>query len=186
MPDNPGQSEAAHWFAQFDMGDMPQGSTFSIVLSNDPIEHWFYKRKKLRPESLKLELIVPSWGHWRLQLERHEPLYLAQWRPNDDLRIESQQLRYRKLVKWPRLASLAAFPQVVEQLERILFAAGALPVVVGSDEETLAERLQAAGLLVIQPGDADGARRSRLRQRAPIILGAEITVAPADIGGIFA
>lgn len=120
MPDNPGQSEAAHWFAQFDMGDMPQGSTFSIVLSNDPIEHWFYKRNKLRPESLKLELIVPSWAHWRLQLERHDQLYLAQWRPNDDLRIESQQLRYRKLVKWPRLASLAAFPHVVEQLERSL------------------------------------------------------------------
>ncbi|WP_339470346.1 hypothetical protein [Pseudomonas capeferrum] len=32
-----------------------------------------------------------------------------QWRPNDDLRVESQQLRYRKLIQWPRLHSLMAF-----------------------------------------------------------------------------
>ncbi|AJD48495.1 sulfate adenylyltransferase, large subunit [Isoalcanivorax pacificus W11-5] len=48
------------------------------------------------------------------------------------------------------------------QLERVLFAAGALPVVVGGDEDVLAERLQAAGLLVIQPGEADGARRLQI------------------------
>src|SRR5690606_2477240 len=48
------------------------------------------------------------------------------------------------------------------QLERVLFAAGALPVVVGSDESVLAGRLQAAGLLVIQAGEADGARRLQI------------------------
>lgn len=120
MPDHPSQIDAAQWFALFGLGDMPQGSTFSVVLSNEPIEYWFYKRNKLRPESLKLELNIPSWGHWSVQLERHDKLYLAQWRPNDDLRIESQQLRYRKLVKWPRLPSLMDFPQLVGQLEESL------------------------------------------------------------------
>ncbi|WP_175650750.1 hypothetical protein [Pseudomonas sp. Marseille-P9899] len=120
MPEEISPSAVAQWFALFDLGALPHDSTFSFVLSNDPIEHWFYKRNKLRPESLKLELLVPCTGHWRVQLERNDNLYLAQWRPNDDLRIDSEQLRYRKLVKWPRLASLMDFPQLIEQLEKSL------------------------------------------------------------------
>jgi len=39
---------------------------------------------------------------------------------NDDLRIESGQLRYRKLIKWPRLYSLMDFPLLAGQLEQCL------------------------------------------------------------------
>ncbi|MCU1733483.1 MULTISPECIES: hypothetical protein [unclassified Pseudomonas] len=120
MPNDLSQSEAAQWFALFELGNIPHDSTFSVVLSNEPIEYWFYKRNSLRPESVKLELTVPSWGHWRVQLERNDNLYLAQWRSNDDMRIDSAQLRYRKLIKWPRLASIMDFPQWVERLEQSL------------------------------------------------------------------
>lgn len=113
-------SETAQWFATLALGDMPDGSVISITLSNERIEHWFYKRNKLRPDSLKLELIVPSSGLWRIDLERHDELFLAQWRPGDDLRIESQQLRYRKLVEWPRVASIMDFPHLIGSLERAL------------------------------------------------------------------
>ena len=69
-----------------------------------------YKRNKLQPDSLKLKLIVPTSGLWRVDLERHDQPFLAQWRPGDDLRIESKQLRYRKHVEWPSLAGIMYFP----------------------------------------------------------------------------
>jgi len=120
MPETLNPSETAQWFAMLALGDMPDGSVISIMLSNERIEHWFYKRNKLRPDSLKLELIVPSSGLWRVDLKRHDKLYLAQWRPGDDLRIESPQLRYRKLLEWPRLAGIMDFPQLIGSLERVL------------------------------------------------------------------
>jgi hypothetical protein len=42
----------------------------SIDLTNEPPEHWFYKRNKLRPESLKLDLHIPSNGNWLVKAAR--------------------------------------------------------------------------------------------------------------------
>lgn len=54
--------EVALWFASLDVAEVSY-SVCSIDLSNEPPEHWFYKRNKLRPESLKLELRIPSNGN---------------------------------------------------------------------------------------------------------------------------
>ncbi|VVN82922.1 hypothetical protein PS708_01250 [Pseudomonas fluorescens] len=120
MPGTFQPSETAQWFAMLGLGDAPNYSVISITLSNEPIECWFYKRNKLRPESLKLHLTASPSGLWRVELERHDKLFLAQWRPGDDMRIESQQLRYRKLVQWPRLMSIMDFPHMIGSLERCL------------------------------------------------------------------
>ncbi|KAB0522023.1 hypothetical protein [Pseudomonas extremorientalis] len=120
MPETQTPSETAQWFAMLGLGDVPHYSVISITLSNEPIEHWFYKRNRLRPESLKLELLVPSTGGWRVDLARHDKLFQTQWRLGDDLRVESQQLRYLKLVEWPRLLSVMDFPQLIGSLERTL------------------------------------------------------------------
>jgi hypothetical protein len=120
MPETLTPAETAQWFSMLGLGDIPEYSVISITLSNEPIEHWFYKRNRLTPESLKLELLVPSTGAWRVDLARHDELFRAQWRHGDDLRIESQQLRYRKLVEWPHLASVMDFPQLIGSLERTL------------------------------------------------------------------
>jgi hypothetical protein len=119
MFDHPTQPEVAEWFASLGIEEVSY-SVCGIVLTNEPPEHWFYKRNKLRPESLKLELRIPSNGNWLVDLSRHDQLFNVQWRPDDDLRIQSAQLRYRKLVKWPRLACLMDFPQLVGQLETCL------------------------------------------------------------------
>ncbi|MGX1021314.1 hypothetical protein AB7M33_003990 [Pseudomonas sp. Y3 TE3536] len=119
MFDHPTHPEIAGWFTQFNVPEVSY-SVCSIDLSNEPPEHWFYKRKKLRPESLKLDLHIPANGSWWVDLSRHDKLFNVQWRPNDDLRIESQQLRYRKQIKWPRLHNLMGFPLLVEQLQQCL------------------------------------------------------------------
>lgn len=119
MFDHPTHPEIAEWFSRLSVAEVSY-SVCSIVLSNEPPEHWFYKRNMLRPESLRLDLCIPSNGNWWIDLSRHDKQFNIQWRPDDDLRVESQQLRYRKLIKWPRLHSLMDFPLLAEQLEQCL------------------------------------------------------------------
>lgn len=119
MFDHPVCPEIAKWFSRFDIAEVSY-SVCSIDLMTEPPEHWFFKRNKLRPDSLKLDLCIPSNGNWRVDLSRHDNLFNVQWRPNDDLRIESQQLRYRKQVRWPRIQKLTDFPLLVGQLEECL------------------------------------------------------------------
>ena len=59
-------------------------------------------------------------GGWRLDLARHDKLFQAKWRTKNDLRVEPQQLRFRKLLEWPRLASVMDSPQSIGSLERTL------------------------------------------------------------------
>lgn len=54
----------------------------------------------------------------RAELSRHDNLFNVQWRQDDDVRIESQQLRDRKLITLPRLQTLMAFPLLAQQLEQ--------------------------------------------------------------------
>ncbi|KQB52580.1 hypothetical protein AQS70_13845 [Pseudomonas endophytica] len=119
MFDHPTYPEVTEWFATLGVDEVSY-SVCAIDLTNEPIEYWFYKRNQLRPESLKLNLCVPANGNWCVDLSRHDKLFNVQWRPNDDLRVESQQLRYRKLIKWPHLYRLMDFPLLVAQLEQCL------------------------------------------------------------------
>ena len=93
----------SQWAAGLGMQPSADGWTIEITLSTVPMSHWFYKRNKLRPEDVKLSLTAPGWGHWVAQLDRHDRLYQVQWRQGNDLRVESEQLRFRKLLKWPAM-----------------------------------------------------------------------------------
>lgn len=119
MFDHSTHPDIAGWFAHFNVPEVSY-SVCSVDLTNEPTEYWFFKRNQLRPESLMLDLNIPSNGNWLVNLSRHDGLFNIQWRANDDLRIESQQLRYRKLIRWPRLHSLMDFPLLVGQLEQSL------------------------------------------------------------------
>lgn len=64
---------------------------------------------------------------------------------NGDLRIESQQLQYRKLLEWPRLASVMDFPQLTGSLERTLQVSFLPHADIGAhllEPESLASNLQ--------------------------------------------
>lgn len=91
-----------------------------ITLSTVPMDRWFYQRNALRPEDIQLRLIAPGCGLWYAELNRHDELFWAQWRPHGDFRVESQQLKYRRLVQWPRLDSLLDFPYLAGRIEQAL------------------------------------------------------------------
>ncbi|MBA6116791.1 hypothetical protein JET76_27675 [Pseudomonas putida] len=119
MFNHPTHPETLAWFTRFNVAEEPY-SVCSIDVTTEPTETWFFQRNRLRPESLKLELSLPLNGKWRVELSRHDNLFNVQWRPDDQLCVESQQLRYSKLIKWPRLYSLMDFPSLVGQLEACL------------------------------------------------------------------
>jgi len=52
MFDHSTHPDVADWFARFGVAELSY-SGCSIDLTNEPPEHGFYKRNKLRPESLK-------------------------------------------------------------------------------------------------------------------------------------
>ncbi|MBU2709025.1 hypothetical protein KCM76_23720 [Zooshikella marina] len=89
-------------------------------ISTVPIENWFYKRNRLVGDSIKLDLNIPAEGCWVATLERHDKLFQVQWRPSNDVRVESQQIKYKKIIKWPTLGDIYEFPALVKQLESIL------------------------------------------------------------------
>ncbi|MFW2056667.1 hypothetical protein F4U02_10920 [Acinetobacter haemolyticus] len=109
------KAEVSEWISKLGLTELPMNWVISITLSTVPIEHLFYKRNKLKPESIKLRLSVPEYG-----LYRHDDLFQAQWRPNSDFRVQSQQLKYQRFVEWPRLHSLSEFPRLVADIEKCL------------------------------------------------------------------
>jgi hypothetical protein len=108
------------WARDLGLNTSNDGWTIKFTISTVPIENWFYSRNKLNPEDLKLELIVPQWGLWNAQFDRHDGLFQVQWRPSNAMYVESQQLKYRKIMQWPQLESLNEFPALVEKIESLL------------------------------------------------------------------
>jgi hypothetical protein len=109
--------QARRWASSIGLDELPNGWVLRFTLSTVPIENWFYRRNKLKPDSIQLTLSVPDYGLWVAQLERHDELFQVQWRTGDDLRVQSQQLKYTRLVAWPRLQSLEEFPKLVSAIE---------------------------------------------------------------------
>ena len=112
--------ETINWISKFHLPELNDGWVIGFTSSTVPMENWFYKRNRLKDDSIKIELNVPESGQWVATLERHDKLFQVQWRPNNDLRVESQQLKYKKIIKWPELLNLSDFPLLIEKIESIL------------------------------------------------------------------
>ena len=56
---------------------------------------------------------------WHLRIERRDELYQATFRAND-VDVQSQQLKFRKLIRWPKLTEPEAAPEAVLKLEPLL------------------------------------------------------------------
>ena len=117
---NPREEKAIQWLVSKGIQPVKGNWSFNIQLSTVKMEHWFYSRKSLKPEDTKLDLALRSFGSWVVQLERHDRLFVAQWRVDNRFEVESEQLKYRKIVQWPELKSLDDFPKLVSEIEQAL------------------------------------------------------------------
>lgn len=94
--------------------------SISFTITTTHIENWFYSRNKLKADHLRLVFTIYSYNSWLIQLERKDKLYVAQWRPNNLFHINSQQLKYTKLTKWPEFDNPEDFPQFIKAIEKVL------------------------------------------------------------------
>lgn len=89
-----------------------------VIWSTVPPKDWVTARNRLKPGDLRLLLSVNRSG-WHADLAPHDDSFRVQWR-DSGISVESQQLRYRKLLPWPALASPADTPTLVTQLATLL------------------------------------------------------------------
>lgn len=94
--------------------------SISFTITTTDIENWFYSRNKLKADHVRLDFTIYSYNNWLVQLERKDKLYLAQWRPNNLFHIDSQQLKYTRLTKWPEFHNPEDFPQFIKAIEKVL------------------------------------------------------------------
>lgn len=111
---------ATCFVASLGMQPSTDGWTLEFTLSTVPMSYWFYQRNRLQPGDVKLSLTIPSWGLWVVNLLRHDREYHVQWRAKIDVQIEAQQIKYRKLLKWPELPNVEGFPSLVKEIETVL------------------------------------------------------------------
>ncbi|MDX8554431.1 hypothetical protein MK851_12465 [Tenacibaculum sp. 1B UA] len=108
-----------NWLSSLNLKYSNEYWGMTLTMSTVNIEHWLYSRNQLKPEDLKLTLSMYITGSWVAQLERKDQLFLAQWRESG-LTVESQQLKYRRLIPWPKLASYTKFPLIIPAIETAL------------------------------------------------------------------
>lgn len=108
------------WASKLGITQQAEPWSVSFTITTAPVENWFYSRKALKPDDTQLRLTVPSYGLWCIDLQRHDELFHSQWRPGGDFRVDSQQMKYRKIIKWPGLDSPIDFPLFAGLVERSL------------------------------------------------------------------
>ncbi|MDC0008167.1 hypothetical protein OAE12_00495 [bacterium] len=113
------ENEMNDWLTFLGLAAKQDGWTMELTMSTVPIDNWFFSRNKLKPEDIKIRLIAPSWGRWLVQLERHDQLFLAQWY-EDYFTVDSEQIKYRKLIQWPALEGIYDFPKLIAPIEAAL------------------------------------------------------------------
>ncbi len=107
------------WLHSIGLRGEEENWTIQFTMSTTQIDNWLVARNKLNSEDVKIKLTAVSWGSWVIQLERKDKLYVAQWRENS-FSIESEQIRYRKIVKWPVLSDISGFPSLIKEIECII------------------------------------------------------------------
>ncbi len=117
-----------------------------IVIATRPPIEWTTKRNTLQADDMWLSLTLSSFWQWRVQLKRHDGLFVVDW-ADRGVTVESQQLRYRKIMKWPEIAGPDDFPRLVGELNALFpkpFAREALVTILKTDDavkEALADWL---------------------------------------------
>lgn len=115
--------------------ELPAWQIDIAIATRSPIE-WTTRRNALQPDDMWLSLTLRSFFPWQVQLKRHDRLFVVDW-TDRGVTIESEQLRYRKIMKWPEIAGPAEFPRLVSELNALfprLFTREALIIIPKADD----------------------------------------------------
>ena len=79
---------------------------------------WVISRNTLAPADLLLTLSIND-RYWNVSLQRRDEVFNVIWRESG-IDVESQQLKFRKLIKWPAIITPRTVIATIKQLEGIL------------------------------------------------------------------
>lgn len=92
---------------------------FQIFFSTAPLTDWMTRKSHVKDTELWLGLGVSRLLGWKVKLHPKNKIYNIEWEASG-IRVESDQMRFKKLTKWPALTELDQFPLLVSELEKLL------------------------------------------------------------------
>ena len=81
-------------------------------------KNWVVSRNSLEPSDLLLTLSIND-RYWNVSLQRRDEVFYVAWRESG-IDVESQQLKFRKLTKWPAINSPCDVTAAIKVLESVL------------------------------------------------------------------
>ena len=92
---------------------------YEFRLSTAPVEHHYFKKSRLSPQTTDIAAEIRL-QEWSVKLTRVDRMFSVTWRSSGTVSVDSEQLRYQRLMKWPALAAVEGFPALVKQIESLL------------------------------------------------------------------
>lgn len=114
--------DALNWMGQFGWEPPPEIRGYwqvDVIIATRPPKEWVSRRHGLKPDDMWLSLTVSSFSPWVVRLKRHDALFTTWW-SDKGIAVDSQQMRYRKLIQWPTLVDPIQLPILIERLNTML------------------------------------------------------------------
>jgi hypothetical protein len=115
----PASPEIMRWAGIAGLPPPDTDDRYSFRLSTAPVEQHYFKRSKLSPQTTSITAEIQH-QRWTVMLTREDRLFMVTWSSSGNVAVNSEQLRYQRMVKWPELAAIEGFPALVKQLEALL------------------------------------------------------------------
>lgn len=111
--------EISRWAQIAGVPPPPEDGNYHIRLSTAPVKQWFFAKSKLPAQTTNIEATI---GHktWTVKLTRQDQLFIVIWSSGGAVSVNSDQLKYKRMVRWPALDAVEYFPRLVKQIESLL------------------------------------------------------------------
>lgn len=81
-------------------------------------KNWVLMRNSLLSSDLLLTLSIND-RYWNVSLQRKDEVFYVQWRESG-LSVDSQQLKFKKIVKWPEITCPSEVIKAIGEIEKVL------------------------------------------------------------------
>ena len=118
-PAPPASPEIVRWARVAGVRPPAEDGSYEIKLSTAPVEQWFFKKSSLAPGTTNIEASIRDTS-WTVNLNRQDGLYSVMWSSGGTISVRSDQLKYKRLIRWPAIDAIENFPALVKQIETLL------------------------------------------------------------------
>jgi len=115
----PASPEIVRWAGIVGLPPPERDDRYTFRLSTAPVEQHYFKKSKLSPQTASIAAEIRH-ETWTVRLTREDRLFMVTWSSSGNVAVNSEQLKYQRMIKWPALPAIEGFPALVKQLEALL------------------------------------------------------------------